>query len=74
MKVKIRTIPSTTSFNRLVREAGYRKPKGISSKCKVPGMKEIIVVGVRDAVTGDGFAMTDIGKGMFEIHYWTMEG
>ena len=72
--IKIATIPASTSFPGLVKEAGYKKPKGFASKCEVPGMKEIMVIGVRDAITGDGFAMASIGNGMYEIHYWTMEG
>ena len=63
-------LPATTLFGSLVKEAGYKKPKGQVRKLKVPKGDTIYVITVRDAETGDGFAMTRLKDGNFEVEYW----
>lgn len=70
---EIRRISADTEYNFLLAHLGFAKPKGFISRCRVPGMEEIIIIGTVDMASGSKFVMTKMSDGEFEVHCHMVE-
>ena len=70
--VRREKVSAGTSFFGLVARARFAKPKGEAHAVRMPDGGVIYVITVKDAATGDGFAMSELACGDYEVEYWKM--
>lgn len=70
--VRRERVSGSSSFFGLVARARFAKPKGDVHAVQMPDGDVIYVITVKDAATGDGFAMSELACGDYEVEYWKM--